>query len=398
MRRRVVGAAVSVALVVVAACSSSGGTNESALPDPGARPIGVATNAALTGPQDLEAFDDGNGHAEVAGGLYQLGLRTGQAVVTATLPRPYPQDQVVTATFETTGSPPDVGFGVVCRMQDEQNYYRLGVSNDGQYAIQRVRNGETTVLSGGKWQSNGAIRTTPGPFAVRGECVGDTLTLLNSNTEIASIRDRTIRGSHVGVFLESFAEPNAVVKVTSLAVRAYDNRKRVSEPAADAWDDLMRTQQVTRTCTLLDPKGARTGQGALYASRCGPVVFVAMPTPARAAREYARVLKDSGATLQTARDLPDCSKRTDVRGPLPAPTPAPAPTAAPAPPDATATAAPTRLGTVACLALDRATGVVWIHSLPGVIGVRRVTAGDRAAWKGYGPDWPTFALREKPLG
>jgi hypothetical protein len=386
VRRRAVSAAVAVALVVVSACSSSGGTNESALPDPGARPIAVATNAALTGPHDLEAFDDANGHAEVAGGLYQLGLRTGQAVVTATLPRSYPQDQLVTATFETSGSPPDVGFGVVCRMQDERNYYRLGVSNDGQYAIQRVRDGETTVLTGGKWQSNGAIRATPGPFAVRGECVGDTLTLLNSNTEIASTRDRTIRGPHVGVFLESFAEPNSVVKVTSLAVRAYDNRKRVSESSADAWDDLMRTQQVSRTCTLLDPKGARTGRGALYASRCGPVVFVAMPTPARAAREYARVLKDSGATLKTVRSLPDCSKRTDLRGPLPSPT------------AAAASADPPRLGTVACLALDRATGVVWIHSLPGVIGVRRVAKDDRAAWKGYGPDGPTFALREEPLG
>ena len=143
MRRRVPGVVLTAVLVVgAAACSSSGGTDESALPDASARTIGVATNASLTGPQDLAAFDDGNGHAEVAAdGLYEIGLRTGQAVVTATLPRAYPRDQIVTATFQTEGSPPDVGFGVVCRMQDEQNYYRLGVSNDGQYAIQRVRDG-----------------------------------------------------------------------------------------------------------------------------------------------------------------------------------------------------------------------------------------------------------------
>src|SRR6185436_16037738 len=83
--------------------------DESALPDPNARTIGVATNASLTGPRDLETFDDGNGHAEVAGGLYQLGLRTGQAVVTATLPRAYPRDQIVTATFETAAARPTSG-------------------------------------------------------------------------------------------------------------------------------------------------------------------------------------------------------------------------------------------------------------------------------------------------
>jgi hypothetical protein len=387
VRHRIPAAVLAAVLVVLAAaCSSSRGTDESVLPDPGATPIAVATNAALAGQHDLETFDDGNGHAEVAGGIYQLGLRTGQAVVTATLPRAYPRDQVATATFETAGSPPDPGFGVVFRMQEEKNFYRLGVSNDGEFAIQRVRAGEPTVLTGGKWQSDPAIRATPGPYAVRAECIDDTLTLFESNRQIASVRDGTIRGPHVGVFLESFAEPNTVVKVTSLTVRAFDDRKQVGEPAADGWEDLMRTQHVTRTCTMLDPKGARSGKGALYASRCGPVVFVAMPTPARGAREYARVLKDSGATLKTVRDLPDCSKHTDVRGPLPSPT------------AATTTADPPRLGTVACLALDRATGVVWIHSLPGVIGVRRVATPDRAAWKGYGPDWPTFALREQPLG
>jgi hypothetical protein len=388
--RRGIGAVLAAVLVVVAvACSSSGGADERALPDPDARPIAVATNAALVGAHDLETFDDGNGHAEVAGGVYQLGLRTGQAVVTAPLPRAYPRDQVVTATFETAGSPPDAGFGVVCRMQDEKSYYRLGVSNDGQYAIQRVRAGETTVLTDGKWQANEAIRATPGPYAVRGECIGDTLTLFESNHEIASVRDRTIRGPHVGVFLESFAEPNPVIKVTTLAVRAFDNRERVTESTVDAWDDLMRTQQVSRSCALLDPKGARTGKGALYASRCGPVTFVAMRTPKQGAREFARLLQESGAELKPVADLPSCPKRTGVRGPLPAP---PAATAA------TATTDPPRLGTVACLELDGATGVVWVHTLPGVVGVRRVATTDRAAWKGYGPDWPAFALRERPLG
>jgi hypothetical protein len=396
VRRRHAAAVLAAVLVVAAtACTSSRGTDDSALPDVHARPIARATNASLTDAHDLETFDDGNGHGAAAGGLYQLGLRTGQAVVTATLPGSYPPDQVVTATFQTAGSPPDVGFGVVCRMQDEDDYYRLGVSNDGQYAIQRVRAGKATVLTGGKWQSNPAIRATPGPYAVRGECTGDTLTLLESNRKIASVRDRTIRGPHVGVFLESFAEPNSVVKVTSLSVRAYDDRAQVSESAADGWEDLMRTQHVARTCTLLDRKTARTAAGALYASRCGPVVFVGMPTPADGARAYARMLRESGAALRTVPGLPDCPKRTNVRGPLPSPTTATATSSTSA---TTATTEPPRLGTVACVALDGATAVVWIHSLPGVIGVRRVAARDRAAWKGYGPDWPTFALREEPLG
>jgi hypothetical protein len=380
------GAATLALALVASGCSGSDGVDESALPDPDAPVIGRAVNASLTAPADLPTFDDGNGHAEVADGVYQLGLRTGQAVVTATLAREFPRDQIVTATFDTTGSPPDIGFGVVCRMEDEENYYRLGVANDGQYAIQRVLDGETKVLSGGQWQSNDAIRTTPGPYAVRAECTGDTLTLFESNTEIASVQDRSIRGPRVGVFLESFAEPNAVVKVTSLAVRAYRDRARVSESAADGWEDLLRTEQVARECTLLDAKQVGAGKGALLASRCGPVVFVAMRTPQQGERELRRILDDSGASLKTVPQLPDCERRTGVRGPLPAPT------------AATDAEDRPRVGTVACLELDSATGVLWLHSLPGVIGSRRVPAGAKDAWEDYGPDWPSFALREDPLG
>ncbi len=148
----------------------------------------------------------------------------------------------------------------------------------------------------------------------------------------------------------------------------------------------MRTQAASRTCTLLDQKAAGAPKGAVLTSRCGPVVFVAMGTPAKGTRAFSRMLHDSGATLKTVSALPDCPKRTGMRGPLPAPSAA---TAVPDPP---------REGTVACLKLDGATGVVFLHTLPGVIGVRRIGTDDRTAWRGYGRDWPTFSLRERPLG
>ncbi len=100
-------------------------------------------DAAIKAPPDLPTFDDGNGHGAVpASGNYQIGVRAIQSVATAVLPTRFPPDQIVTATFDTSGSPSDAGFGVVCRMQDDDNYYRLGVGNDGEYAIQRVKGGD----------------------------------------------------------------------------------------------------------------------------------------------------------------------------------------------------------------------------------------------------------------
>lgn len=383
---------VLAALVValgVGACSGGGGADESALPDPRARRVGLAVSASLADPPALPTFDDGNGHAELnPAGEYQIGVRAGQSALTATLDASFPRDQVVTAVFDSTGSPPDVGFGVVCRYEDEENYYRLGVANDGQFAIQRVRDGTAKVLTGGGlWQSNDAIRATPGPYEVRGECIGDTLTLFAGNQEVGSTRDRRIDGPRAGVFVESFAEPNSVVKVRRLDVRAFTDRDRVRELALDGWEDLLRTQQVSPECVLLDRAEAGAGRGATFVSRCADVVFVGTRTPAAGAREYRRILDEAGTTLRTVGGLPNCRRRTGVRGPLPAPSRATTP-GEPAP----------RVGTVACLDLGDATGVVWIHSLPGVIGVSRVLKPDGGAWKDFGPDWPPFALWEAPTG
>ncbi|MGZ6979474.1 MAG: hypothetical protein ACXVJW_15295 [Acidimicrobiia bacterium] len=369
--KAVFGALVPVVAVVLfaTACSSSSSADASALPNADAPRIGVAVDATVTAPSDLPTFDDGNGHGAVPpGGHYQIGVRGAQSVVTATLDDELPVDQVVTATFDTSGSPKDAGFGVVCRMKDPDNYYRLGVSNDGMYAIQRVKAGATTVLTGGGlWTRDPGIRRSPGPFTVRGECVGHTLTLFESNRQIATTRDANLDGRTAGVFVESFFEPNATVQVDALSVRAFRNRSKVTGAVAAGWDAFLHTQQVSRRCELLDARRSRTGTGTAFATRCGSVVFLQPTSPQTGARAYARILRKAGTSFATVKTLPDCSKRTGIRGPL-------------------ATA-----GEVACIDLGGSTAVIWLHTKTGVIGVTVVKHGDRAAWKGYGRDWPPFA-------
>lgn len=388
-------ATLSALALLVAACSPSAWVDETALPNPDAARIGLSYDAALGAPADLPTFDDGNGHGEVPpGGTYQLGVRQGQSVVTATLDERFPPDQIVTAGFDTTGSPPDTGFGVVCRMVDQDNYYRLGVANDGQYAIQRVKDGKSTVLTGEpslldpkdrSWQRDDAIRDTPGPFTVRAECVGHRLTLFESNREVVSTRDASIKGGEVGVFVETFAEPNATIQVRSLSVRSFRDRRRLTDATVARWNGLLLAQNVSKTCALIDPFAAGVDARGAAVTRCGSVVFIQPADPQRGLRAYSHILDDSGAMFDTVKGLPNCAKRTGIRGPLPPPTP---------PADVTDSRA--SIGRVACLDLGGSTAVVWVQDPSGVIGVTRVKDNDRAAWKGYGPDWTPFAYEEQP--
>ena len=375
------GALVTLVALAFAltACGSSSLVDASALPDPNARGIGVAVDAKLTDPADLPVFDDENGIALVPeGGHYKIGVRKGQSVVTAALADDVPVDQIVTASIDSTPAPVDAGFGVLCRVRDQDNYYRLGVANDGTYAIQRVQDGKNTVLTGGGlWQKDARLRAKPGTTTVRAECVGRTLTLFAGDQEIASVRDTSIQGHKTGVFVESFAEPNAAVQVNAFSVRAFTNREQVSAATVAAWDAFVRAQSASNRCDLLIPKAA-PGKHTKFVTRCDGAVFVQVDRPETAARAFADMLGGVGPSLTNVKGLPDCPNRTGIRGPLP-------------PPRGSADDA--RIGRVACVDLGGATVAIWLHEAAGLIGVTQVRHGDRAAWKGYGRDWPQFAYR-----
>jgi hypothetical protein len=374
--------------LLATACSSGSEADASALPQPDATVMGAAVDAQVVGTKaDLTTFDDTNGHAGIPdGGKYQIGVRAQQSLVTATLDDSFPVDQIITASFDASGGAIDAGFGVICRKVDDDNYYRIGVGNDGTYAIQKVKDGKLTVLTGeGQWVRAPTIRNTPGIFNVRVDCVGETLTLFESNQPIAQVRDDSIKGHTVGVFVETFREPSATVQVDSLSVRAFRDRSRITDVVADGWDDLLRTQSLSNRCTLLDPKRANAGAATSFVTRCGSVLLLQTDPPQQGQPTFDRMLKRAGTSLETVKGLPKCSKRTGVRGPLPPPTP-----------PAGVTDSRTSIGSVACLDLGDSTAVIWVHDLAGVVGVSRVKDGDRAAWKDYGPDWPPFSYEEKP--
>jgi hypothetical protein len=109
------------------------------------------------------------------------------------------------------------------------------------------------------------------------------------------------------------------------------------------------------------------------------VVFIQATRSGRAVRRFDHIIDDSAASLERVEGLPDCARRTGIRGPLPPPTP-----------PAGLTETRTTVGRVACLGLSGSTAVVWVHEPSGLVGVTRVEDTDRAVWDGYGPDWTPF--------
>ena len=339
------------------------------------------------GPRDdLPPFDDGNGHGELSDAGYRLGAREPESVVTAVLDDTLPPDQIVEASFTTTESPPDTGFGVVCRQQDNDNYYRLGIGNDGTFAIIRVQDGTSAVLTGGgQWVRDRRLPETPGFFAVRGECRGPTLALYANNQHIVTVPDAVFdRPGKVGVFAETFGGPNATITVNHLSARTFPDRSRVTDATALTWEQLVRGRP-RRGPMRLRADAHRRDPGRVVRDAVGSALFVSFPDAARAAREYDRLLDAVGVPASRCGSSQGAARNTGVRGPLPPPTP---------PPDATGV--PPSIGRVACLDLGESTAVVWLNEPAGIIGVVQIGENPRGAWRDYGRDWPPFVYQPAP--
>jgi hypothetical protein len=373
----VVAVLTAAAGVLLAACGGSDAVDPAALPAAGTPAIGRSLDLALTdGPTALPRFDDGNGHATAeAGRGYRLGLRENESVVSSTRPEALPPDQAVEASFSTEGSPPDAAFGVICRAQSNDTYYRLGVGNDGTYAIARVQDGASTVLTGGgKWRRDERLSEAPGFFLVGAECRGEELTLFVNDVAIVAVHDVAPAGSgldgpgRAGVFVETFVEPDATVTVNHVAVRAFGDREKLSDTTVGRFDAFARRQHVAERCTLLDPARADVPGSPRIVTRCGDVLYALYPDSPRAARAYYRLLEAADTTYEESRRLPHCARRTGVVGPGPTP------------------------GRLACLDLGDRTAVAWWDERARMLGVVRVSEDDRGAWRSYGPAWPPFVV------
>jgi hypothetical protein len=110
---------------------------------------------------------------------------------------------------------PDINaFGVICRYQDKDHFYRGYATSDGYVGIVTRENGVSKVISAadGKLHQSSSINQGNALNHVRMDCVGKTLTLyVNGKRAAAAIDTLLTSGGDVGVV--AGAEDNAGVDI-----------------------------------------------------------------------------------------------------------------------------------------------------------------------------------------
>ncbi|MCW5873948.1 MAG: hypothetical protein KIS88_04815 [Anaerolineales bacterium] len=201
---------IIVVLFAGSACGSGASSGPAESPSTGTQNNNTAASNVLfqddfsstSSGWDRAAYDFGE--TDYVDGGYHISVGADYSSVWAN-PGINASDVSVEVDAVKRGGVDDNEFGVICRYQDESNFYAGSVSSDGFYAVILIRNGEFGYVGSDSMQPSDLIRLGDTVNRVRMDCVGSTLTLYVNGSMLTSVTDSTLGSGDVGMYAGSFA-------------------------------------------------------------------------------------------------------------------------------------------------------------------------------------------------
>ncbi len=114
--------------------------------------------------------------------------------------------------------PDDNDFGVICRYQDENNFYGMLISSDGYYGISKMKDGVHNVLGSDGMEVSDAIKTGANSNHLMAECIGSTLRLTVNGQKVFEVEDTDFQSGDVGLVAGTFDQPGVDVSFDNFIV------------------------------------------------------------------------------------------------------------------------------------------------------------------------------------
>jgi len=128
---------------------------------------------------------------------------------------------IVSVQARQVSGPDDNAYGVICRYQNEENFYVFLISGDGYYAIAKYQTGVDQIqyLTGeGQFQPSDAINQGAATNEVRASCIGNQLSLAVNGLPLVSVNDPTFVIGDVGVAASTFQPGTAEINFDNFRV------------------------------------------------------------------------------------------------------------------------------------------------------------------------------------
>jgi hypothetical protein len=119
------------------------------------------------------------------------------------------------------GGSDDNDFGILCRYQDNNNYYQFLISSDGYVGILKVVDGSLQNIAAENLVEHPAVNTGDAHNHIRADCIGETLTMYVNGQQVSTAQDIAFPGSgKVGVFAGTYDEPGTDIRFDNFVVTA----------------------------------------------------------------------------------------------------------------------------------------------------------------------------------
>jgi hypothetical protein len=128
-------------------------------------------------------------------------------------------DTVVEVEATKVSGPDDNDFGVICRYQDESNFYFFIISSDGYYGLGKVIDGEQVLIGEEELMPSDDIKLGNVTNTVKADCVGSTLTLYANGVQLISVQDSSFASGDVGLMAGTFSEAGTDIHFDNFVVR-----------------------------------------------------------------------------------------------------------------------------------------------------------------------------------
>lgn len=128
---------------------------------------------------------------------------------------------IITTKASQISGPDNNAYGVICRYQDENNFYAFLISGDGYYAIGKYQTGTNHVIyltENQEYIPSDAIQQGQATNEIRVSCVGNELGLQVNGVPLVTVIDPTFVRGDVGVGVGTLETGTAVVQFDDFRV------------------------------------------------------------------------------------------------------------------------------------------------------------------------------------